>query len=93
MSVRVVIGKAGSGKSHRCFRAIVEACAADPLGPPIYWIVPKQATFQTERDLTCAQNSAASAAPASSPSNHWAKTFSKNAAAQPSPKSPPWAAR
>src|SRR5437773_2717739 len=28
--------------------------ARDPLGPPIYWIVPKQATFQAERELTCA---------------------------------------
>ncbi len=24
---------------------------ADPLGPPIYWIVPRQATFSTERML------------------------------------------
>jgi ATP-dependent helicase/nuclease subunit B len=27
---------------------------ADPLGPPVWWIVPKQATFMTERALTCA---------------------------------------
>ena len=54
MSVRLIIGKAGSGKTRRCFRAIVDACARDPLGPPIYWIVPKQATFQAERELTCA---------------------------------------
>lgn len=25
-----------------------------PLGPPIYWILPRQATFQAERELTCA---------------------------------------
>src|SRR5438034_6684505 len=25
---------------------------ADPLGPPIYWILPRQATFSAERDLT-----------------------------------------
>lgn len=25
---------------------------ADPLGPPIYWILPKQATFSAERELT-----------------------------------------
>src|SRR5688572_18387936 len=27
---------------------------ADPLGPAVYWIVPKQATFMAERMLTCA---------------------------------------
>ncbi len=53
MPVRFVIGRAGSGKTHRCFSAIVEALTRDPLGPPIYWIVPKQATFQAERELTC----------------------------------------
>ena len=25
---------------------------ADPLGPPIYWVLPKQATFSAERELT-----------------------------------------
>src|SRR5690242_18811385 len=54
MSVRFVIGRAGTGKTHRCFCAIVDAVARDPLGPPIYWIVPKQATFMAERELTCA---------------------------------------
>src|SRR5215212_6239091 len=53
MPVRFVIGRAGTGKTHRCFRAIVDAVARDPLGPPMYWIVPKQATFQAERELTC----------------------------------------
>ena len=54
MSVRFVIGRAGTGKTRRCFDAIVEALRADPLGPPIYWILPKQATFMAERELTCA---------------------------------------
>ena len=53
MPIRFVIGRAGTGKTHRCFRAIVDAIARDPLGPPVYWIVPKQATFQAERELTC----------------------------------------
>src|SRR4051812_45075015 len=53
MPVRFVIGRAGTGKTRRCFRAIVDAVSRDPLGPPIYWIVPKQATFQAERELTC----------------------------------------
>src|SRR3954470_549668 len=54
MSVRLVIGRAGSGKTRRCFEGVVAALRADPLGPPVYWIVPKQATFMTERQLTCA---------------------------------------
>src|SRR5215218_2831706 len=54
MGVRLVIGRAGTGKTRRCFDSVVAALRADPLGPPIYWIVPKQATFQTERWLTCA---------------------------------------
>jgi ATP-dependent helicase/nuclease subunit B len=52
--VQFVIGRAGSGKTHRCLTSIVDAMRADPLGPPIYWIVPKQATFMTERALTVA---------------------------------------
>jgi ATP-dependent helicase/nuclease subunit B len=53
MGVRIVVGRAGSGKSLRCFRAIVDAMGRDPLGEPIYFIVPKQETFSAERDLTC----------------------------------------
>src|SRR6266545_8187489 len=53
MSIRFVIGRAGTGKTQHCFRAIVEAMKQDPLGPPIYWILPKQATFSAERELTC----------------------------------------
>jgi ATP-dependent helicase/nuclease subunit B len=53
MPVRLVIGRAGTGKTKRCFDAVVDACRADPLGPPVYWLVPKQATFMTERMLTC----------------------------------------
>src|SRR4051812_36750046 len=54
MAIRLVIGRAGSGKTRRCFDAVAAALRADPLGPPVYWIVPKQATFMTERRLTCA---------------------------------------
>src|SRR5688572_19509106 len=53
MAVTFVIGRAGSGKTTRCLRRIVEATRADPLGPAILWIVPKQATFMAERQLTC----------------------------------------
>jgi ATP-dependent helicase/nuclease subunit B len=53
MSVRFVIGRAGSGKTGHVFRSMVDAMRADPLGPPIYLILPKQATFSAERELTC----------------------------------------
>lgn len=53
MGVRFIAGRAGSGKTLHCFNQIVEMLRADPLGPPIFWIVPKQETFITERDLTC----------------------------------------
>src|SRR5687768_13914934 len=53
MSVRFVIGRAGTGKTHHCFRSIADAMRAAPLGPPIYLLLPKQATFAAERELTC----------------------------------------
>src|SRR4051812_28953447 len=53
MSVRFVIGRAGSGKSHRCMTRLVEAMRAEPMGKSLFWIVPKQATFEAERKLTC----------------------------------------
>ena len=52
MGVRFVIGRAGTGKTKHCFDAIVAAMRAQPLGPAIYWILPKQATFSAERELT-----------------------------------------
>lgn len=53
MPVTFVVGRAGSGKTRRCFDGIVAALRSDPLGPRIYWVVPKQATFTAERELTC----------------------------------------
>jgi len=54
MPVRFVIGRAGSGKTHRFFHAIRDALRQDPMGPGIYWILPRQATFMAERELTVA---------------------------------------
>lgn len=53
MSVRFIIGRAGSGKTAYCVRAICETLSAAPLGAPIFWIVPRQATLTAERLLTC----------------------------------------
>lgn len=52
MSIRFVVGRAGTGKTRFCFDRIVAAMRAQPLGEPIYWILPKQATFEAERQLT-----------------------------------------
>lgn len=52
MGVRFIIGRAGTGKTRRCFDRIVASVRQDPMGKPILWIVPKQATFQAERELT-----------------------------------------
>ena len=54
MGVQVFIGRAGSGKTFRCFRGIADELRERPLGPPVIWLLPKQATFQAEHQLTCA---------------------------------------
>src|SRR5438552_3897700 len=53
MPVRFVIGRAGTGKTRWCFDEIVNTMRAQPLGPPIFWLLPRQATFSAERELTC----------------------------------------
>lgn len=55
MSVTFVIGRSGAGKSAWCLDRIVESLRRDPLGPPIFWLLPRQATFTAERRLTCDQ--------------------------------------
>ncbi|MCY2951961.1 MAG: exodeoxyribonuclease V subunit gamma [Planctomycetota bacterium] len=56
MAVQFIIGRAGSGKTHHCFHCIVSALQDQPLGPPILWILPRQATFTAERNLACASS-------------------------------------
>jgi ATP-dependent helicase/nuclease subunit B len=53
MAVTFVIGRAGSGKTRSCAGRIAKFLAAQPLGPRIYWLLPKQATFIAERELAC----------------------------------------
>ena len=52
-TVRFILGRAATGKTGHVVDAIAALCRADPLGPPVYWLLPKQATFQAERRLTC----------------------------------------
>jgi ATP-dependent helicase/nuclease subunit B len=55
MAVRFIIGRSGTGKTRHCLDRIVSLLKSSPLGSPIYFLVPKQATFQTERELTALQ--------------------------------------
>ena len=52
-AARFILGRTGTGKTTQIVSQIAALCRADPLGPPIYWLLPKQATFQAERLLTC----------------------------------------
>lgn len=51
MAVHFVIGRAGTGKTHHCLDAIIGACEEDPLGPPVIYLVPEQASYQAEKAL------------------------------------------
>lgn len=51
MSIRLLIGRSGSGKTFQCLKEITEQCAQDPLGPPLIMLVPEQASYQTEKSL------------------------------------------
>lgn len=51
MQARFLLGPAGAGKTFRCLKEIRHALSADPGGPPLILLAPKQATFQLERQL------------------------------------------
>lgn len=51
VQARFLLGPAGTGKTFLCLKEIRAALAADPHGPPLIFIAPKQATFQLERQL------------------------------------------
>lgn len=51
MSLKFVIGRAGSGKSRYCLDEVRQRLREDPAGPPLILLVPEQATFQAEYDL------------------------------------------
>jgi ATP-dependent helicase/nuclease subunit B len=52
MPVQFILGRAGTGKTRLLLQQTTDLVKADPLGPAIYWILPRQATFQAERLLT-----------------------------------------
>ena len=51
MPLKLLVGRSGSGKTHRILDEICHACDADPFGPPIFIIVPEQAAYQTEKAI------------------------------------------
>jgi len=51
MALRLIIGRAGSGKTHLCLEEIRRELRQDPQGEPLIFLVPDQATFQMERAL------------------------------------------
>lgn len=51
MSLRLVMGRAGTGKTRCCLDEIHNFLQQEPLGPPLILIVPAQATFTMEREL------------------------------------------
>lgn len=51
MSLRMVTGRSGSGKTHLCMNEIQDRLLENPEGAPIIYIVPEQMTFSTEYRL------------------------------------------
>jgi ATP-dependent helicase/nuclease subunit B len=51
MTVRFLLGAAGSGKTFRCLAEVREDLTAAVDGLPLVFLAPKQATFQLERAL------------------------------------------
>jgi len=51
VSLRFVLGRSGSGKTHYCLHDIRDRLTGQPDGPPLLMLVPEQATFQAEYAL------------------------------------------
>jgi len=51
LTLRFIIGRAGSGKTHTCLEGIRRALRAAPEGLPVIFLAPEQATFQMEYAL------------------------------------------
>lgn len=51
MGIRFLLGRSGTGKSEFMLDEMKEKLRDDPQGPPIFYIVPDQMTFQQEYEL------------------------------------------
>lgn len=61
MTVRFILAPAGAGKTECCIRELAAEIGRDPLGPPLLFLLPEQATFVHERQLAAACPGAGSA--------------------------------
>lgn len=53
LTLRFILGPAGSGKTEYCLRNIREELRDKPDGHSLIYLVPEQATFQLEKELAC----------------------------------------
>ncbi|MCR3921719.1 MAG: helicase-exonuclease AddAB subunit AddB [Firmicutes bacterium] len=51
MSVRFMLGRAGSGKTFTCLETIAQMSKEKPMGAPLILLVPEQASFEMEKEL------------------------------------------
>ncbi len=51
MTLRLIIGRTGSGKTRQCLEEIRQRLRQEPEGSPLMMILPEHATFQIEREL------------------------------------------
>ncbi len=51
MPLRLILGRAGSGKTSLCYEEISSRLKENPKGEPLLYIVPEQATFQAEYSI------------------------------------------
>ncbi len=51
MGLRLILGRAGSGKSSLCLEEITDELRRSPRGASLIYLVPEQATFQAETTL------------------------------------------
>ncbi|MBQ6807618.1 MAG: PD-(D/E)XK nuclease family protein [Firmicutes bacterium] len=54
MSLRFILGPAGSGKTHFCIHRLAAEIEREPLASPLLFLLPEQATFIHERQLAAA---------------------------------------
>lgn len=54
MTLRLILGRAGYGKTWQCFDEVLSRLAESPDGRPLIFIVPEQATYEVERALASA---------------------------------------
>lgn len=45
------LGRAGTGKTTKLIERVVDQLTEQPLGPPIFFIVPDQMSFEMERRI------------------------------------------